>query len=77
MPYRNLSVITLLAVTFFLGAAQAQFRASLRGTVPRVPALGENANFEVRADVYNFFNKIPLIISQSESLKRRLSSTID
>jgi|GEM_PF-4899684 len=58
MPYRNLSVITLLAVTFFLGAAQAQFRASLRGTVPRVPALGENANFEVRADVYNFFNKL-------------------
>jgi hypothetical protein len=33
MPYRNLSVITLLAVTFFVGAAQAQFRASLRGTV--------------------------------------------
>jgi hypothetical protein len=33
MPYRNLSVITLLAITFFVGAAQAQFRASLRGTV--------------------------------------------
>src|SRR6202046_2699799 len=33
MPYRKLSVITLLAVTFFVGAAHAQFRASLRGTV--------------------------------------------
>jgi Carboxypeptidase regulatory-like domain len=33
MPYRKLSVIMLLAVTFFVGAAHAQFRASLRGTV--------------------------------------------
>ena len=33
MPYRKLSVITLIAVTFFVGAAHAQFRASLRGTV--------------------------------------------
>jgi hypothetical protein len=33
MLYQKLSVITLLAVTFFAGAAQAQFRGSLRGTV--------------------------------------------
>jgi len=33
MPYRKLSVITLIAVTFLVGAAHAQFRASLRGTV--------------------------------------------
>jgi hypothetical protein len=26
--------------------------------LPRVPALGENAKFEVRADVYNLFNKL-------------------
>jgi hypothetical protein len=26
--------------------------------LPRVPALGENARFEIRADVYNFFNKV-------------------
>jgi hypothetical protein len=33
MQYRKFSLITLLAVTFLVGAAQAQFRASLRGTV--------------------------------------------
>jgi hypothetical protein len=26
--------------------------------LPKVPALGESAKFEVRADVYNFFNKL-------------------
>ena len=33
MPHRNLLVILVLAVSFFVGTAQAQFRGSLRGTV--------------------------------------------
>jgi len=33
MPHRTLPVILVLAVTFFVGAAEAQFRGSLRGTV--------------------------------------------
>ncbi len=33
MQYRNFPVIILLTITFFVAAAQAQYRASLRGTV--------------------------------------------
>jgi hypothetical protein len=39
--------------------------------LPRVPILGESARFEIRADVYNFFNKINI---NTASIDGRLGS---